>query len=445
LRAGRSLADATQTVVAAGLLVLLAALGVSLVLMQQQQPVAFTQHLVNGLTLGALFALIALGYTMVYGIIELINFAHGEVFMVGSFLGLIVLEALLGWGITSVWLAPLLALAVAMLGCASLGVALDAVAYKPLRRKPNWRSVLAACIAIFGLVVVLIPGRMQVALGVEGASEPYFFVSRLGGFVILILFAWSAFSLDERNPSTPRNTPRVNALLSAIGMSIFLQNLVMLSAGRDTQTFVQVSDFTGLPVDSSTGLSRTSFPMWGIEVQYIEVSTLVAAVALMLMLDVFISRTRTGKGMRAIAQDPDAARMLGIPVARIITMTFMVGSALAAAAGILYGLRYGGVKFNDGFIIGLKAFIAAVLGGIGNIRGAMLGGFLLGLSETVVVATMEFGWQRLGLWCYGDDMASLWPHAEFHDYKDAIAFLILVAVLTFRPAGLLGAPEIEKV
>ena len=445
MRAGRSLADATQTVVAAGLLVLLAALGVSLVLMQQQQPVAFTQHLVNGLTLGALFALIALGYTMVYGIIELINFAHGEVFMVGSFLGLIVLEALLGWGITSVWLAPLLALAVAMLGCASLGVALDAVAYKPLRRKPNWRSVLAACIAIFGLVVVLIPGRMQVALGVEGASEPYFFVSRLGGFVILILFAWSAFSLDERNPSTPRNTPRVNALLSAIGMSIFLQNLVMLSAGRDTQTFVQVSDFTGLPVDSSTGLSRTSFPMWGIEVQYIEVSTLVAAVALMLMLDVFISRTRTGKGMRAIAQDPDAARMLGIPVARIITMTFMVGSALAAAAGILYGLRYGGVKFNDGFIIGLKAFIAAVLGAIGNIRGAMLGGFLLGLSETVVVATMEFGWQRLGLWCYGDDMASLWPHAEFHDYKDAIAFLILVAVLTFRPAGLLGAPEIEKV
>ena len=137
--------------------------------------------------------------------------------------------------------------------------------------------------------------------------------------------------------------------------------------------------------------------------------------------------------------------MLGIPVNRVITMTFMVGSALAAAAGILYGLRYGGVKFNDGFIIGLKAFIAAVLGGIGNIRGAMLGGFLLGLSETVVVATMEFGWQRLGLWFYGDDSATLWPHAEFHDYKDAIAFLILVAVLTFRPAGLLGAPEIEKV
>ena len=445
MRAGRSLADAIQTTVAAGLLVLLLALGVALVLMQQQQPVAFTQHLVNGLTLGALFALIALGYTMVYGIIELINFAHGEVFMVGSFLGLIVLEALLGWGITSVWLAPLLALSVAMLGCASLGVALDAVAYKPLRRKPNWASVLSACVAIFGLVVMLVPGRIQVALGVEGASEPYFFVSRLGGFVILLLFAWSAFSLDERNPSTPRSTPRVNALLSAIGMSIFLQNLVMLSAGRDTQTFVQVSDFTGLPVDSSTGLARTSFPMWGIEVQYIEVLTLVAAIVLMLMLDVFISRTRVGKGMRAIAQDPDAARMLGIPVARIITMTFMVGSALAAAAGILYGLRYGGVKFNDGFIIGLKAFIAAVLGGIGNVRGAMLGGFLLGLSETVVVATMEFGWQRLGLWRYGEDAVALWPHAEFHDYKDAIAFLILVAVLTFRPAGLLGAAEIEKV
>jgi len=445
LRTGRSLADATQALVAVALLILSLALVVSLVLMQQQQPMAFVQHLVNGLTLGALFALIALGYTMVYGIIELINFAHGEVFMVGSFLGLVVLEALFGWGITSVWLAPLLALTIAMLGCASLGVALDAVAYKPLRRNPNWGSVISACVAVFGLVAVLLPGRLQISLGMEGASEPYFFASRLGGFVILVLFAWSAFFLDERNPGVRRSTPRVNALLSAIGMSIFLQNLVMLSVGRDTQTFVQASDFSGLPIDPSTGRTLTSFPMLGIEVQYLEVLTLVSAILLMLLLDVFISRTRIGKGMRAIAQDPDAARMLGIPVARIITMTFMVGSALAAAAGILYGLRYGGVKFNDGFIIGLKAFIAGVLGGIGNMRGAMLGGFILGLSETVVVATMEFGWQRLGSWCYGDEAVSLWPHAEFHDYKDAIAFLILVAVLTFRPAGLLGSAEIEKV
>ena len=445
MRGGRSLADVIQRGVAVLLLVILASLAVSLVLMLKQQPTAFAQHLVNGLTLGGLFALIALGYTMVYGIIELINFAHGEVFMVGSFLGLVVLEALFGWGITSVWIAPALAVIVAMLGCACLGVALDAVAYKPLRRRPNWGSVGAACVAIFGLMLVLIPGKVQVALGMGDAPEPFFFVSRLGGFVILMLFAWSAFALDERNPSSPRNTPRVNALLSAIGMSIFLQNLVMLTVGRDTQTFVQIGDFTGLPIDPVTGLTRTSFPLFGIHVQYIEVLTLVLSIVLMLILDQLISRTRVGKGMRAIAQDSEAAMMLGIPVNRVITMTFMVGSGLAAAAGILYGLRYGGVKFNDGFIIGLKAFIAAVLGGIGNIRGAMLGGFLLGLSETVVVATMEFGWGRLGIWRHGEDAASLWPYAEFHDYKDAIAFLILVAVLTFRPAGLLGAPDVEKV
>jgi branched-chain amino acid transport system permease protein len=126
-------------------------------------------------------------------------------------------------------------------------------------------------------------------------------------------------------------------------------------------------------------------------------------------------------------------------------MTFVVGSALAAAAGMLYGLRYGGIKFNDGFVVGMKAFTAAVLGGIGNIRGAMLGGFLLGLSETVVVATMEFTWDALGRQVHGSEARTLWPHAEFHDYKDAIAFLILVAVLTFRPSGLLGTGGVDKV
>jgi branched-chain amino acid transport system permease protein len=222
-------------------------------------------------------------------------------------------------------------------------------------------------------------------------------------------------------------------LLSAIGASIFLQNLVMLVVGRDTQPFPQLSDFTGL--------AQTHWDIGSIRLLYIEPLTLFAALGLMVALDLFVSRTRLGKGMRATAQDPEAAMMLGIPVNRVITTTFVVGSALAAAAGILYGLRYGGVKFNDGFIIGLKAFVAAVLGGIGNIRGAMLGGFLLGLSETVVIATMEFGWEGLGARVDDDD----WPKAEFHDYKDAIAFLILVAVLSFRPSGLLGAPEIEKV
>jgi len=412
------------------LLVLLAAA----TLMAVEQPESLAQHLVNGLCLGGLFALIALGYTMVYGIIELINFAHGEVFMVGSFLGLFALEALFGWGITSIFVALPLAILVSMIGCAALGVALDSVAYKPLRRTPAWSSVGLASLAVVGLLLVLLPGRLGLG-GTDGS--PALWGSRMAGGLVLVVCALQAYRFDERSVSRPRSTPRINALLSAIGMSIFLQNLVMLAVGRDTQTFVQMADFSGL--------ASTSFPALGIQVQWIEVMTVSSALLLMLALDLLVTRTRLGAGMRAIAQDPEAAMMLGIPVTRIITMTFVVGSALAAAAGILYGLRTGGIKFNDGFIIGLKAFIAAVLGGIGNIRGAMLGGFLLGLSETVLVATMDFGWEAMGHQVLGDDARSEWPRAEFHDYKDAIAFLVLIAVLCLRPSGLLGAPAVEKV
>ncbi len=417
----RGTAERIQLGVAALLVPLAAALALAAAVMVFTTPEVFAQHLINGLTLGALFALIALGYTMVYGIIELINFAHGEVFMVGSFLGLIVIRTCFGYGVTSIWFVAPVALIVAMVGCAALGVALDSVAYKPLRRTPTWSAIAMAAFAVVGLAL-LVRGS---AAGLGPA--------RIAGYVVLVGGAWLAFRLDERSPSPPRSTPRLNALLSAIGASIFLQNLVMLMVGRDTQPFPQLADFTGL--------TTVHWDIGGIRLLYIEPLTLFAAIGLMVALDVFVSRTRLGKGMRATAQDPEAAMMLGIPVNRVITTTFVVGSALAAAAGILYGLRYGGVKFNDGFIIGLKAFVAAVLGGIGNIRGAMLGGFLLGLSETVVIATMEFGWEGLGHRMGDDD----WPKAEFHDYKDAIAFLILVVVLSFRPSGLLGAPDIEKV
>lgn len=418
----RSTAERIQLGVAALLLPLAVALLVAAGAMAITTPEVFAQHLINGLTLGALFALIALGYTMVYGIIELINFAHGEVFMVGSFLGLIVIQTCFGFGVTSIWIVGPAALILSMLGCAALGVALDSVAYKPLRRTPTWSAIALAAIAVCGLALVF--------RGTISGLGP----GRIAGYVVLVGGAWLAFRLDERSPSPPRSTPRLNALLSAIGASIFLQNLVMLMVGRDTQPFPQLTQFTGLPA--------THWDIGGIRLLFIEPLTLFAAIGLMIALDVFISRTRLGKGMRATAQDPEAAMMLGIPVNRVITTTFVVGSGLAAAAGILYGLRYGGVKFNDGFIIGLKAFVAAVLGGIGNIRGAMLGGFLLGMSETVVIATMEFGWEGLGRRSGNDDD---WPKAEFHDYKDAIAFLILVVVLSFRPSGLLGAPDIEKV
>jgi branched-chain amino acid transport system permease protein len=417
----RATARRIQFGVAALLLPLALGLSAASASMLWTTPEVFAQHLINGLTLGALFALIALGYTMVYGIIELINFAHGEIFMVGSFLGLIVIRICFGAGITSIWIVGPAALVIAMVGCAALGVALDSVAYKPLRRRPAWSAIATAALAVVGLTLLL---RGEVA----GLSP-----GRIAGYVILCGGAYLAFQLDERSPSPPRSTPRLNALLSAIGASIFLQNLVMLTVGRDTQPFPQLGDFTGL--------SSTYWDIGSIRLLYIEPITLFAAIGLMIALDVFVSKTRLGKGMRATAQDPEAAMMLGIPVNRVITTTFIVGSGLAAAAGILYGLRYGGVKFNDGFIIGLKAFVAAVLGGIGNIRGAMLGGFLLGLSETIVIATMEYGWEGLGHLVGDED----WPKAEFHDYKDAIAFLILIVVLSFRPSGLLGAPDVDKV
>lgn len=388
-----------------------------------ESPSAFLQHLVNGVTLGALFALIALGYTMVYGIVELINFAHGEVFMVGSFLGLITLRTLFDWGVTSIWIAPPIALLVAMVGAGALGVSLDSIAYKPLRRAPSWRSVGVAALSVVGLWLVL-------NAGLQGGIT----VGRVAGGVLLVGGAAAAYAFDIRYGGNARAVPRINALLSAVGMSILLQNVVMLAIGRDTQTFPQVSDFTGL--------DRPGWEVLGVQLLYVDVVTFVSAVLLMLGLDRFVTGSRLGKGMRATAQDPDAAMMLGIPVHRVITTTFVIGSALGAAAGILYGLRYGGVKFTDGFAVGTKAFVAAVLGGIGNLRGAMLGGFLLGLSETIVIAILEFGWEGIGRLL---SKSGTWPQGEFHDYKDVIAFAILIGVLTLRPAGLLGKPAVDKV
>lgn len=314
------------------------------------------QQLFNGLTLGGMFALVALGYTMVYGILELVNFAHGEIFMVGAFLAMWTLQFLLGSGISSVWVALPIALMVSMTGAAILGVVVERVAYRPLRR-----------------------------------------------------------------------APRITILLSAIGVSIVLQNAMMLLGGRDLQAFPQLvgPEHAGMGL---TGLSTTAIQVGGATFQVVQGVIVVVSVALMLGLDYFVNGTRMGRGMRATAQDPGAAQMMGIEPNRIVLITFIIGSALAAAGGTLAGLYYGGIKFNDGFVIGLKAFTAAVLGGVGNIRGAMLGGFILGLCETVLVAGLDV----MGV-------------PEAFDYKDAITFLILVAILTLRPAGLLGRLTAEKV
>jgi branched-chain amino acid transport system permease protein len=295
------------------------------------------QQLINGLILGSLYALVALGYTMVYGILELINFAHGEIVMVGAMVSVSVLAALTAAGVP-VALALPLALAAAVVVCVVTGVLVERVAYRPLR-----------------------------------------------------------------------NAPRLAPLITAIGVSIVLQNLAMIFWGRQYLSFppvieVQVYDVLGATVSN------------------IQILILVVAALTMGGLLLLVNRTRLGRAMRATAQNREVAGLMGVDVNRVIAATFIVGSALAAVAGLLIASYYGIAHYNMGFILGLKAFSAAVLGGIGNIPGALLGGLLLGVIES------------LGAGYIGDLTGGfLGSH-----YQDIFAFLILILVLTFRPSGLLG-------
>ncbi len=287
------------------------------------------QQVVNGLTQGMVYALIAIGYTMVYGIIELINFAHGEVFMIGAFAGLLAAAALGGAGFPG----PIVlvgALATAMAACGGLGFVLERVAYRPLRR-----------------------------------------------------------------------APRLAPLITAIGVSYLLQNAVMLALGSSPRPYPDL-------------VPGVAFTLGGARVSVIQVLIVVVAMVLMAGLHAFITRTRTGRAMRACAQDREAAGLMGVDVDRIIAITFVAGSMLAGAGGVLYAVRYGTADFFMGYLVGIKAFTSAVLGGIGNLQGAALGGILLGLIEA-----LGAGW-----------LSSQW--------KDVISFGVLVLVLLVRPSGLLG-------
>jgi branched-chain amino acid transport system permease protein len=299
----------------------------------------FSQQLINGLALGAVYALIALGYTMVYGILQLINFAHGEVYMLGAYLGIIVLGLLTATGLPaySMALTLFITILVSMIFCAAYGAAIERVAYRPLRR-----------------AVKLAP------------------------------------------------------LISAVGMSIILQNFVMLSQGKEYKNLP--------PLFPSEG-----FTIFGANVSPVQVFILSASILIMIVLTLFIAKTRIGKAMRATSQDRVMAGLVGININQVISVTFMIGSALAAVAGVMVTLYYGVAHFFMGYLAGIKAFTAAVLGGIGSIPGAMLGGFMLGLIE-------NFG---------ASYVSSV--------YKDAFAFLILIITLIIRPAGLLGKKSLDKV
>ncbi len=293
------------------------------------------QQIVNALTLGAIYALIALGYTLVYGILTLINFAHSEILMMGAFVAWAVAR---GLGITGAW-ALLAVFAASMLAVGLLNVLIERAAYRPLRK-----------------------------------------------------------------------ASRLAPLISAIGVSIALQNVVFLWVSTQSLSFPDI-----------VGLRR--FDLGAASISSLQLIILLSALGLMTLLHLFVEKTRLGKAMRACSDDIETAGLMGIDSDRVIALTFLVGGALGGAAGVLYGMNYGSIKYNLGFLPGVKAFTAAVLGGIGNIRGAVLGGFIVGFLEVLAEGYMPNGAQ----------------------WRDVIAFGVLILVLLVRPSGILGEKIAEKV
>ncbi len=289
----------------------------------------FLQQMVNGLSLGSIYALIALGYTMVYGIIKLINFAHGDVYMLGAYIGFA--------ATTYAHLSFFPALLLAMVTCALVGTLIEKIAYKPLR-----------------------------------------------------------------------HSSRITVLITAIGVSLFLEYTMMFFVGAEVRSYPKV-------------LNNQIFRLGNVVINMQQIYILVTAVVLMILLQYIVHNTKTGKAMRAVSTDQDAAQLMGIKVDKTISITFAIGSAFAGAAGVLVGIYYNSIDPLMGIMPGLKAFIAAVFGGIGSIPGAMIGGLAIGIMETLVSG-------------YGNSM-----------YRDAFVFAILIVILILKPTGLLGKNMREKV
>jgi len=306
--------------------------------------VALLQQLVNGLSLGALYALIAVGYTVVYGIIQLINFAHGEIFMMGAF-GALTTNVVIFRGSTALWTLPLMVI-IAMAVSVGVAVLMERVAYRPLR-----------------------------------------------------------------------NAPRLAPLITAIGVSIFLQETVRLFYG----------DIPGLPDAKKAisfpqidGVTGSAISLGGVDISRAALFTVAMLLICGVFLWYFVNRTRMGRAMQATSQDPDTARLMGINVNRVIVVAFALGAALAAVAGVCHGLQNSNVDYKMGFLAGAKGFTAAVLGGIGNIAGAVVGGLVLGVVEAIATQLLPSAW------------------------KDVTAFILLILVLVFRPQGILGARVVDR-
>lgn len=298
----------------------------------------FLQQLFNGLLLGSFYGLVALGYSMVYGIIKLLNFAHADIYMVGAFVGLSILGFLGATVIGNQWLGIMIAMIITMIIVGLLGVLIQRVAYRPML-----------------------------------------------------------------------TAPRLSILITALAVSMILYNSIMIITGGQYRPF-------------RTGLGYEGFSLGSVYITQTQLILIISALALMFILHMFITRTMYGKAMRAIALDHDCCRLMGINVHKMIALTFFIGSSLAAAAGIMAGVYYGSIHFFMGFIIGIKAFTAAVIGGIGIIPGAMLGGILLGLLEAFGTQIPFIG----------------------SEWKDVFSFGILILILIFKPTGLLGKKESER-
>ncbi len=421
------------------------------------------QQLLNGLTVGGIYALIALGYTMVYGIIKLINFAHGDIFMIGAFAGFFAITL-----ITDLFIGTFLASSVgafiseykliaailsSIIFCGLLGIFVERVAYRPLR-EGSPKTIIGSAVglafiifaAVFGkgsfqmdtaLLFLVILGMLSIlsfayiryagnnikSLNKENINQKVLYVTAL---VILAYLAWYfdieimvflsfAFVLlvywlvvSRVKSTNAGGNSRINALISAIGMSMILSNMVMLLRGTSDQPY-RMGFFTGT-------INIGSFSVSSLQIFIIAFSFI-----LMGILFYIIHKTKFGLSMRAVSYNLNAARLMGINPDKVIAMTFVIGSALAGVAGVLVGTYYQSVSPNIGMMYGLKAFVAAVLGGIGSIPGAVVGGIILGIAEVVGIAFLS------------------------SSYKDAIAFGILILILIIKPTGIFGKTMKEKV
>jgi branched-chain amino acid transport system permease protein len=354
------------------------------------------QQVANALTLGAIYALVALGYTMVYGIIELINFAHGDVFMVGAFVALTFVSTGLGftdsYGIAGVILVTVLGLAVGTGFVAGLGIP----------SIPGRALALGAGLAV--------AWALEFGAGATGTiKEPAVLIATLLAMFAVAMIAMGGINLlIERFAYRPlRHAPRLAPLITAIGVSLILQNVVQAWKGTGDRPVPQI-------------FPQGRFEIFGAQIGFLNVFIIVVALLLMYGLTVFVGRTRLGRAMRATAQDQQAAQLMGVNLNQTIAMTFLIGGALAGAAGVFQSQYFGFVRFDLGFNAGLKAFTAAVLGGIGNLTGAAIGGFIIAFIEVFAAANGQQRWSQ------------------------AIVFVVLIVVLVFRPSGILGQQVGER-